>query len=110
MTTIEIIIIVILFFISLGSFFVGYLQYKERGILFNNAYIYASKEERKKMNKRPHYRQSAIVFAIIGIIFLLNAMDMIVRSGWIFYVTIGLIIVLIIYAITSSIIIQRKHK
>ncbi|PKM93110.1 MAG: hypothetical protein CVU84_17525 [Firmicutes bacterium HGW-Firmicutes-1] len=109
MRTIEVIALVILFIISLGSFVVGYFQFKEKGILFNNAYLYASKEERNKMNKKPHYRQSAIVFVVIGIIFLLNAIEMIIRSGWIFHVMIGLMILLIIYAIISSIIIERKY-
>ena len=109
MRTIEVIVSIILFFISLGSFFIGYFQFKEKGILFNNAFLYASKEERKRMNKKPHYRQSAIVFVTIGIIFLLIALEMFVRSGWIFYVMIGLIIFLVIYAIISSIIIEKNR-
>jgi hypothetical protein len=44
MRTVEVITIVILFLISFGAFIIGYIQYKEKGILFNNAYLYASKE------------------------------------------------------------------
>ncbi len=109
MRTIEIITIVILFLIAIGSFVVGYLQFKEKGFLFNNAYLYASKEERATMNKKPHYRQSAIVFASIGLIFLLNAVELIVRSGWLFIVELGLMIFIIIYAIVSSVMIARKN-
>jgi len=108
MRTIEIITIVILFLIAFGSFVVGYFQFKEKGILFNNAYLYASKVERATMNKKPHYRQSAIVFASIGLIFLLNAVELIVRSGWLFIVVFGLMIFIIVYAIVSSVMIARK--
>ncbi len=110
MRTVEVITIVILFLISFGAFIIGYFQFKEKGILFNNAYLYASKEERATMNKKPHYRQSAIVFASIGFIFLLNAVELIVRSGWLFLVVLGLMILLIIYAIVSSVMIALKKK
>ena len=110
MRTVEVITIVILFLISFGAFIMGYFQFKEKGILFNNAYLYASKEERATMNKKPHYRQSAIVFASIGFIFLLNAVELIFRSGWLFLVVFGLMMLLIIYAIVSSIMIARKNK
>ncbi|EFF68226.1 hypothetical protein BUTYVIB_01494 [Eshraghiella crossota DSM 2876] len=30
--------------------------------MFNNAYIFASKQERETMNKKPHYKQSGICF------------------------------------------------
>jgi len=103
MRMIEIITIVILFLISFGSFVVAYFQFKGKGLLFNNAYLYASKEERATMNKKPFYRQSAIVFALIGLIFLLNAVEVIVNSGWLFIIMVGLMIFIVIYAIVSSV-------
>ncbi|MCD4714813.1 MAG: DUF3784 domain-containing protein [Clostridiales bacterium] len=108
MHTNEVITLVVLVLISLIFFVLGYFQFKEKGVLLNNAYIYASKEERKQMNKRPHYRQSAVVFVMIGIMFLFNAIEMFFKSGWLYYFSIGLIILLIIYAIVSSIMINRK--
>jgi len=39
MSTIEVITIVMLFLISFGAFTIGYFQFKEKGILFNNAYF-----------------------------------------------------------------------
>ena len=66
---------IILGAISLACFIFSYMQFHEKGFLFNNAYIYASKEERETMNKKPHYKQSGIVFALIGVIFLINAVD-----------------------------------
>ena len=49
----------------------GIRQLLEKGYLLNNAWIYASKEEREKMNKRPYYRQSGICFLMIGAYILL---------------------------------------
>jgi len=108
MQTIEIITLVTLFLTSVGAFVMSYFQFKEKGFLLNNAYIYATKEARKTMNKKPHYRQSAIVFFQLGIIFLLIAIEMLLDTGWILGIVIGLMILLIIYAITSSIKILKK--
>ncbi len=109
MQTIEIISLVTLFLISMGAFVMSYFQFKEKGFLLNNAYIYATKETRKTMNKKPHYRQSAIVFFQLGIIFLLMAIEMLLDTGWILGIVIGLMILLIIYAIASSIKILKKY-
>lgn len=109
MQTMEIITFVIYLLIACGALVVGYFQFKEKGILLNNAYIYATKEARKTMNKKPHYRQSAIVFFQIGIIFLFMAIEMLLHTGWIFGIVIGLMILLMIYAIVSAIMIQKKY-
>lgn len=97
------IVAAILFAFALASFGISYLQFHERGTLFNNAYLYASKDERKRMNKKPYFRQSAIVFSGIGGIFLLNALQIMIQKDWVFYVVIGLAILLLVYAIKSTI-------
>ena len=96
--------------IAIICFIFSYLQFNEKGFLFNNAYIYASKQERETMDKKPHYKQSGIVFALIGIIFLINAIDMILQTSWLFYLVIGIVIVAIAYAIISSVMIEKRHK
>ncbi|MBQ8559330.1 MAG: DUF3784 domain-containing protein [Tyzzerella sp.] len=104
----EIIISCILFLIAIGAFFFSYRSFKEKGFLFNNAYIYASKQERETMNKKPHYRQSAIVFFMIGVIFLLNGVSVLLSANWIFFLVIAIAIVAIVYAIISSVAIERR--
>lgn len=106
----EIIIASILFLISALGFVMSIRSFKEKGFLFNNAYIYASKQERENMDKKPHYRQSAIVFLLIGIIFLLNGLAVIFSVDWIFYIVIAIIISALIYAIVSSIAIEKRNK
>ena len=96
--------------IAVLCFVFSYLQFNEKGFLFNNAYIYASKQERETMNKKPHYKQSGVVFLLIGIIFLINAIDMILQTGWLFYLVIGIAIIAIMYAIVSSVMIEKNKN
>lgn len=97
--------------IAVACFVISYLQFKEKGFLFNNAYIYASTKERETMNKTPHYKQSGVVFLMIGIIFLINAVDMVLQTSWLFYVVIVVAVVAVVYAIVSSIKIEKeKHN
>ena len=79
----EIILSCILFLIAIGAFVMSYRSFREKGFLFNNAYIYASKQERETMDKKPHYRQSAIVLLMIGVIFLLNGVSVLLAANWI---------------------------
>lgn len=104
----EIIISGILFLIAISAFAMSYRSFKEKGFLFNNAYIYASKRERETMNKKPHYRQSAIVFLMIGTIFLLNGVSVLLSANWIFFLVIAIAIVAIVYAVISSVAKERR--
>ena len=96
--------------VAIVCFVFSYLQFHEKGFLFNNAYIYASKNERETMDKKPHYKQSGVVFLLIGAVFAINAVDMILKTGWLFYVVIVIAIIAVTYAIASSIMIERNKK
>ena len=89
-------------------FIIGVLQLLEKGVLINNAYIHASKTERERMDKRPHYRQSGVVFMLIGGIFSVNTVACIVHRQWLFFLVGGLAFSAIVYAIISSVIIEKK--
>ena len=104
----NIIIAIVLFIVSLGAFLVSVRSFMQKGFLFNNAYIYATKEERENMNKRPYYRQTAITFLLIGIIFLLLGINIFLKISWLSYVTIMLAVVTLIYSIVSTVKIERK--
>ena len=71
--------VIILGVIAIASFIFSYLQFHEKGFLFNNAYIYATPKEREAMDKKPYYRQSAIVFLLISCIFTLNGFAILLR-------------------------------
>lgn len=96
--------------IAIICFVISILQFNEKGFLFNNAYIGASKQDRETMNKKPHYKQSGIVFALIGIIFLINAIEMILQTKWLFYLGTAVEIAVVVYAIVSSIAIEKQEK
>ena len=110
MNTSEIINSSLLLLLSVVSFVIGYFQFKEKGFLFNNAYIYASKEERKRMNKKPYYRQSAIVFTGMGIVFLMIAAAIFTGWLWLHLIVIVVSILLVIYAIASFTAIERSKE
>lgn len=101
---------IICFIIAMIAFVIAILQFAEKGFLFNNAYLWASKEERKRMDKKPHYKQSGIVFLLIGIIFLLNTLEALFKTSWIFPVVIVIDIGTIIYAIVSSAMIEKRSE
>ena len=96
--------------LAIVAFIISFFSFREKGFLFNNAYLYASKEERATMDKKPHYRQSAIVFLLIGIVFLLSAISVFFINRWIHYIAIAVAITAIIYAIVSSVMIERHKK
>ena len=99
---------IICFVIAIIAFVIAVLQFMEKGFLFNNAYLWASKEERKRMDKKSHYKQSGVVFLLIGIIFLLNAIQVLCGADWIFPVVIVVVVGTILYAIVSSVMIEKK--
>ena len=101
---------IILSALAIVCFVFSGLQFNEKGFLFNNAYIYASKQEREKMNKKPHYRQSGVVFLLIGVVFLLNAVNVLLQTRWIFWSVIIVAIIAIVYAIVSSVIIAKRKQ
>ena len=106
----EIVCLMLVMLFSAISFIISYFQFREKGFLFNNAYIYASKEERRRMNKAPYYRQSAISFCILGVVFITSGLSIIPGLQWLISITIVLSILVIIYAIVSTVNILRKQK
>ena len=106
----DFIVAIALVMVSLFLFILSIRSFLEKGFLFNNAYIYASKKERETMNKKPYYRQTAIVFFLMGITFLLIGFAILFDAGWITYIAGVVIIIILIYAITSSIAIEKKAR
>lgn len=101
--------------LAVGAFAISYLQFREKGFLFNNVYIWASQEERRRMDensesKKPHYRQSGFVFLLIGIIFLTLAAYIVTYWTWLYFIYWASTIVVVVYAIVSSVIIAKHNK
>ena len=104
----EIIPACILFAVATVAFVLSFRAFRGKGFLLNNAYIYASKKDRETMDKRPYYRQSAIVFGMIGLIFLLNGLSVLLAAKWITYAKVAVMIATAAYAMASGIAIEKK--
>ncbi|MCI9120121.1 MAG: DUF3784 domain-containing protein [Oscillibacter sp.] len=99
---------------GIGAFVISYLQFKEKGYLFNNAYIWASKQERKQMDenkesKTLYYRQSGFAFILIGFIFLAYAVYIAADWMWMYVAFWVLVLIAVSYAVVSSIQ-NERHK
>lgn len=108
MTSAELFAVILVFIIAGIMAILSFRSFKERGFLLNNAYIYASEEERKTMDKKPHYRQSAIVFCLISIVFIVIGLSIVLHNYKIELLEIPLIAGTIIYAVVSSVKINKK--
>jgi len=100
---------IVLAVIALICFIISFLQFTEKGFLLNNAYIYASEEERKKLNKKPYYRQSGTIFMLIGLIFGLNSMAFLLHVRWLLLVVMAILMFTVVYALVSDSMIEKKH-
>lgn len=110
MTTAELTVAIIAFVLAVTTAFIGVRQFKEKGFLFNNAYIWASETERERLDKRPYYRQSAIVFCLLSAVFLVIGISIILQNSKIQLIEIPLIGGALIYAIVSSVRIENRTK
>ena len=110
MTTAEWIIAIMVFVIAGILAFLSVRSFLQRGFVLNNAYIYASKEERKAMDKKPYYRQTAIVFCLLSVDFILLGLSVVLHNDKIALLQIPVVAGAIIYAIVSSVMISKKSK
>ncbi len=84
-------------------------SFMQKGYLFNNAYIYSTKEQRDNMDKKPYYIQSGVVFSILSAAMLADGLNFIFKKNYFVIAAIILFTAALIYAVVSSIIIAKKH-
>ena len=110
MSTGKSIVAIVIFGFSGFLMVLGIRHYMEKGFLMNNAYLYASKEQREKMNKKPYYRQSAIIFGILSVVFIVIGLSLVLQDDRILLFEIPLIFGAIVYAVVSSFQIGRQER
>lgn len=88
----------------------GIISLCKRGFLFNNAYIWASKKERETMDKAPYYRQTGVVFVLIGVMIAIFGLDVLLKTGWIWLLGLAFGLLIGIYAIVSTVKIEKRKK
>jgi hypothetical protein len=89
----------------LGGFSVieSVLSFMEKGIPLNNYYLFASEYEKQRLDMKHIYRQTAIVFALVGAMFLILAFLILFnRIELITPIVLPLCIITLVYAIVSS--------
>ena len=109
MSTGKSIVEIVIFGFSGFLMVLGIRHYMEKGFLMNNAYLYASKEQREKMNKKPYYRQSAIIFGILSVVFIVIGLSLVLQDDRILLFEILLISGAIVYAVVSSVQIGKQE-
>ncbi len=102
MNTCEWIISTILFVLAGALLFSGIRSFLGRGFLLNNAYLYASEADRKTMNKKPYYRQTAVVFCILSAVFFVIGLAVVLKNDQLFLLEIPLIAAAVVYAVVST--------
>lgn len=110
MTTSQIIVAAVLFAVAVVLAIFGIRQLRCKGFCFNNAYIYASKEEREKTDYTPYYRQTGIVLLMLSGVFAINCIHVISKLDALFYFSMGLTAAAAVYAVVSSVRTGRKNK
>ena len=110
MTVSELIAAIIIFLLAGFLLVIAIMHFKEKGALLNNSYLYASKEQREKMNKKPYYRQTAIIFCLLSAVFIVVGLSLVLQKTSIVLLEIPLIAAASIYAIVSSVLINKKGE
>ena len=110
MTTVEIVMAVVMFAIAGLWLFLGIRSFMERGFLLNNAYIYATKEERKTMDKKPYYRQSAVAFCLLSVMFVIIGLSVLFQNDTIMLLVIPFAVAVVLYAVVSSVLHHKRTK
>ena len=110
MTTVEIVMAVVMFAIAGLWLLLGIRSFMERGFLLNNAYIYATKEERKTMDKKPYYRQSAIVFCLLSVLFVIIGLSVLFQNDTIMLLVIPFAVAVVLYAVVSTVLLHKRTK
>lgn len=100
--------LVILIVIIVVSFVLAILAFSGKDIILDDAYIKASEEERKSMNKQAYRVQTGIIFLFIAAMSLCNAIRLITRISLFAYLAGAVMLIGILYAIVSHYQIKKK--
>lgn len=74
-----------------------------KGIILSNTYLFASKEEREKLDKKAEYHLVTVVFTCLATIFAGMTVFIFTEWKWSLYVVFALIVFVMIYAIREGI-------
>lgn len=81
-----------------------------RGPILSNTYLFASAEERKKLDIKAEYHLVTVVFSILATVFAFMTVFIFTEWNWCLYVVAALIIFVLIYAIREGIKTEAMKK
>ena len=101
---------ILLLALAAGLFALSGLHFAQKGFLMNNAYLYATKKQRETMYKAPYYRQSAVVFLLLGAVFAADGIRVLTDFAPLDYAVGVLLAAALVYAILSTVRIERTPR
>lgn len=101
---------IILLLIALAAFVLSARQLACKGKLLNNTYFHDPKKERNEEEMKPYYRQSGIVFLLVGLIFFFEALNAFTASNLFMVIVFILLGAVIVYTIASTAAHNMKKK
>ncbi|MCR5829049.1 MAG: DUF3784 domain-containing protein [Lachnospiraceae bacterium] len=104
------ILAIAIFLVAAINLCLGIRSFMGKGYLFNNAFIHASEKERETMDKKPYYIQSGVVFCCLSLLFFVIGLATLMESDKILLLEIPIIVGVTVYAIVSTIIINKKKN
>jgi len=110
---VRIIISTVIGAIAVPLLIIAHRQHNEKGFIFTNRWLNASQKERENMDiriKKAEYRVGRNVFLGIGILTLTLALYFLLDGLWLFYASLAIMLILIIYAIYQWIANERLEK
>ena len=72
--------------------------------------IFMLQRKNVKIWTKDHITNSLVSFLLLGIIWLINAVDIVLKTEWLFYLFIVVSVITVIYAIISPIVIEKRKK
>lgn len=106
----DIILAVFTGIISIGLFIYVSFTVRCKGPILSNTYLFASKEERKKMNIKEEYHMVSIVFGLLATIFAFLTVYIITEWAMSLYIVFVLFGCVVVYAIIETVKSLKSEK
>ncbi len=99
----KLVVFILVLLIAISLLIYAFFTSKEKGPILSNTWLFASKSERRFINKSAEYHLVTVVFSVLSVIFFLVSASILLSWVWIPIVIGFLIISLIVYVIIEAI-------
>lgn len=81
-----------------------------KGPILSNGWIFLTEEQKKREDKRPHYKLVSIVFGGLALAFGFIALDIFTGWSWCSVVSVLLIVAVLVYAIADAVKTEKNRR